>query len=100
MADVDEEVGELFLMEEEVTNEVLGAAIRRATVALKFVPVMMGSAFKNKGVQPLLNGVKDYLPTPAQVRASRPPRRPLVMRTTPRPPTTKTTTTTSPRSVR
>ncbi|GMI14777.1 hypothetical protein TrVE_jg7333 [Triparma verrucosa] len=64
LADVDDEIGELFLMEETPTVEQLKAGIRRATVACNFVPVFMGSAFKNKGVQPLLNGVVDYLPSP------------------------------------
>ncbi|CAM9446434.1 unnamed protein product [Sphacelaria rigidula] len=67
MADVDDEVGELFLMEEEVNDVILKAAIRRATVDLKFVPVLMGSAYKNKGVQLLLDGVVDYLPNPLEV---------------------------------
>jgi len=67
IADIDEEVGELFLMEEEVDVPTLKAAIRRQTIALKFVPVFMGSAFKNKGVQPALDGVNDYLPDPTQV---------------------------------
>ncbi len=67
LADADDEIGEKFLMEEEITNEELHAGIRRAVVALKFVPVFMGSAFKNKGVQPLLNGVIRYLPDPTQV---------------------------------
>ncbi len=68
LADVDEELGEKFLMEEEITPEILAAAIRRQTIALKFVPVFMGSAFKNKGVQPLLDGVRAYLPNPTEVR--------------------------------
>ncbi|CAM9928063.1 unnamed protein product, partial [Phaeothamnion confervicola] len=67
LADVDDEVGELFLSEEPVSDAVLKAAIRRATVAMRFVPVFMGSAFKNKGVQPLLDGVVDYLPAPPEV---------------------------------
>lgn len=66
VADVDEELGELFIMEEEPTVEQLKAAIRRCVLQLKFVPVFMGSAFKNKGVQPLLDGVGDYLPSPAE----------------------------------
>jgi len=51
LADVDDEVAELFLAEEDVPADVLQAAIRRATIGLSFVPVFMGSAFKNKGVQ-------------------------------------------------
>lgn len=66
VAEVDDELAEAYL-EEEVTTELLKAAIRRATIALKFSPVFMGSAFKNKAVQPLLDGVVDYLPNPKQV---------------------------------
>lgn len=68
LADVDEELGEKFLMEEEMTAEIVAGAIRRQTILLKFVPVFMGSAFKNKGVQPLLDGVRAYLPSPPEVR--------------------------------
>lgn len=64
LADVDDEIAEFFLMEEFPDNESLKKAIRRQTIACKFVPVFMGSAFKNKGVQPLLDGVTDYLPEP------------------------------------
>ena len=67
LADVDEEVADLFLAEEEPPLDVLRAAIRRRTIAREFVPVFMGSAFKNKGVHPLLDGVTHYLPSPTQV---------------------------------
>ena len=67
LADVDEEIADLFLAEEEPSEEVLRAAIRRQTVARAFVPVFMGSAFKNKGVHPLLDGVTAYLPAPTEV---------------------------------
>lgn len=66
LADVDEEVEELFIMEEEPSEEILRKAIRRCTIAHKFVPVFMGSAYKNKGVQPMLDGVADYLPNPTE----------------------------------
>lgn len=68
LADVDEQLGELFLMEEPIDEHALRAAIRRATISLHFVPIFMGSAYKNKGVQLLLDGVTDYLPSPAQVQ--------------------------------
>ena len=66
LAEVDDEVAELFLMEEEITGNILKDAVRRQTIAKTFVPVFMGSAFKNKGVQPLLDGVFDYLPSPSE----------------------------------
>jgi elongation factor G len=67
LAEVDDQIAELFLGEEEVPIEVLMESIRRQTIALKFVPVFMGSAFKNKGVQKLLDGVLAYLPNPSEV---------------------------------
>ncbi len=66
LADADDEIAELFLMEEIPDVDTLKAAMRRQTIACKFVPVFMGSAFKNKGVQPLLDGVIDYLPQPSE----------------------------------
>jgi elongation factor G len=68
LVDIDDEMGEMFLMEEEPTIDDIKAAIRRQTIAGKFVPVFMGSAYKNKGVQPLLDGVLNYLPAPTEVK--------------------------------
>jgi elongation factor G len=67
VADVDDELAEKFINEEPVSIEELRAAIRRATLALKMTPVMCGSAFRNKGVQLLLDGVVYYLPNPTEV---------------------------------
>lgn len=67
LADVDDEIAELFLDEKEPTPDQLKAAIRRATISLKFTPVFMGSALANKSVQPMLDGVVDYLPNPSEV---------------------------------
>jgi elongation factor G len=63
---LDDRVAEAML-EEKLTNELLHDAIRKATVANKLVPVFCGSAYKNKGVQLLLDGVQAYLPTPTEV---------------------------------
>jgi elongation factor G len=70
VADVDEQVGEKFLMEEAVSLEELKQGIRRATIANKLIPVAGGSAFKNKGVQYLLDAVVDYLPSPLDIPAA------------------------------
>jgi elongation factor G len=64
LADVDDAIGDLYLAEEEVTIADLVSAIRRATISLKFSPVFLGSAIKNTGVQPMLDGVCAYLPDP------------------------------------
>ncbi len=66
LADIDESIGEKFLMEQEPTLEEIKAATRKGVINLKLVPVFCGSAFKNKGVQLLLDAVLDYLPTPEE----------------------------------
>eukprot|EP01039_Chlorochromonas_danica_P004539 gene4537-4977_t len=66
LAEIDEEVGEIFLNDAVPTVEQIRQAIRRQTIACRFVPVCMGSAFKNKGVQLLLDAVNYYLPAPAE----------------------------------
>ena len=67
IADDDDAIAEKFLTEQEPTVEELHAAIRRVTIALKMTPVFIGSAYKNKGVQLLLDGVNMYLPNPTEV---------------------------------
>jgi len=67
----DEEVMEAYLEGQEPDEETLKRCIRKGTCNLSFVPVMLGSAFKNKGVQPLLDAVVDYLPSPSDVPAIR-----------------------------
>lgn len=64
LADHDEVIGEKFLMEEEPTLEEIRKAMRQGVIGLKIVPVFCGSAFKNKAVQPLMDAVLHYLPTP------------------------------------
>ncbi|WP_421121317.1 elongation factor G [Aquihabitans daechungensis] len=61
---VDDDILEKYLGDEEITEADLKVAIRKATLANQLVPVLTGSAFKNKGVQPLLDAVVDYLPSP------------------------------------
>jgi elongation factor G len=63
----DDELLELILEEAEVPQAILKAAIRKATLAIAMTPVLCGSSFKNKGVQPLLDAVLDYLPSPLDV---------------------------------
>ena len=65
----DEEMMEFYLEGTEPTEEQLFAAIRRATIAGNITPVLCGSAFKNKGVQPMLDAIVDYLPSPVDVPA-------------------------------
>jgi len=67
VSDYDDAIAEKYLEGEEITMNELKTAIRKATIALDLVPVIPGSAFKNKGVQPLLNAVVDYLPSPLEL---------------------------------
>jgi len=62
-----DELMEAMLEETEITDELVHEAIRRGTLALELAPVMIGSAYKNKGVQPLLDAVETYLPCPTDV---------------------------------
>ncbi len=64
VADKDEAIGELVIMDEPVPAATLKAAIRRLTISNEIIPVFGGSAFRNKGIQPILDGVIDYLPSP------------------------------------
>ncbi|MCP3966025.1 MAG: elongation factor G [Lentisphaerae bacterium] len=67
VAEVDEEIMEMFLEEKTPDDETLKKAIRRATLSSDIVPVACGSAFKNKGVQPLLDIVTEYMPSPLDI---------------------------------
>ena len=68
VSEVDDLLAEKFLADEPISNAELQAAIRRATIGLKMTPVMCGSAYKNKGVQTLLDAVALYLPNPSEVK--------------------------------
>ncbi len=67
LADHDEALMEKFVVEDEPTPEEMRRAIRRATLAGEGVPVLLGSAFKNKAIQPLLDAIVNYLPAPTDV---------------------------------
>ncbi len=67
LAETDDEIMEAYLAEEEIPGEKIHAAIRKATIALKLVPVLCGSALKNKGIQPLLDAIGNFLPSPADI---------------------------------
>ncbi len=69
LCDIDEEMGTAFLEETPITIVMIKQAIRRQTIANRFVPVVGGSAFKNKGVQYLVDAVIDYLPSPIDIPA-------------------------------
>ncbi|GHV77422.1 elongation factor G 2 [Spirochaetia bacterium] len=63
-----DDLAEKFLGGEDISEELIHQAIRKGTLAEQFVPVMMGSAYKNKGIQPLLDAVGNYLPNPTEVK--------------------------------
>ena len=67
VADADEKVLAKYLNNEKITTEELIQGLRKATISLKIMPVLCGTAFKNKGVQPLLDAIIDYLPSPLDV---------------------------------
>ncbi len=67
LADVDDTLMEKYLNGEEITEEEIKAALRKGTLEMKITPVLCGSAFKNKGVQMLLDAIVDYLPSPLDI---------------------------------
>jgi elongation factor G len=69
LADKDDLIMEKYLAGQEIEKNELTRAVRRATIDLKIVPILCGSALRNKGIQPLLDGIVDYLPSPPDVPA-------------------------------
>ena len=69
VVEIDEEAMEAYLEGDEPSNEKIMELIRKGTIANEFVPILCGTAFKNKGVQPLLDAVVDYLPSPVEIDA-------------------------------
>jgi elongation factor G len=67
LAETDDDLMEAYLAEEEIAPQMIIAAIRKATINLDLVPVLCGSALKNRGIQPLLDAIIDYLPSPLDV---------------------------------
>ena len=68
LSNFDDDLMELYIQDLEISPEFLQGAIRKATISNSLVPVLCGSAFKNKGVQPLLDAVVDYLPSPVDIK--------------------------------
>ena len=68
-ADYDDELMEMYLDEQEIPHERIAQSLHRATLDLKVTPILCGSAFKNKGVQPLLDAIVELLPSPLEVPA-------------------------------
>jgi elongation factor G len=69
VADVDDTLMEKYVHGEQVTVDEIRAAVRKGTIAIKFVPVLCGAAFKNKGIQQLLDAIVEYLPSPLDIPA-------------------------------
>ena len=69
VADIDDDIAELYLDDKEIPTELLMSAIRKATIKLMMVPVLCGAAYKNKGIQLLLDAIVDYLPSPKDLGA-------------------------------
>ncbi len=67
IAEVDEDIMSKFIHDEQITKDGLKTAIRKATIKARFIPIACGSALKNKGVQPLLDAICDFLPSPLDV---------------------------------
>jgi elongation factor G len=67
LSEIDERLMEKYLGDEKISREQIQAAIRAGTLSMKIVPVLCGASFKNKGVQPLLDAVVDYLPSPLDI---------------------------------
>jgi elongation factor G len=67
IADADDDIAMKFLEGEEITEEEIKAAIKKGTLAMELIPMILGTSFKNKGVQTMLDAVVDYLPAPTEV---------------------------------
>ena len=67
LSEIDDDIMEAYLSETEISTESIKSAIRKGTTGLHFVPVLCGSALRNKGIQPLLDAIVDYLPSPLEV---------------------------------
>ena len=71
ISEVNDDIMEKYLMGQDISKEDLNAAVRKATIAKQIVPVFCGSALKNKGIQPLLDGIELYMPSPLDIPAIR-----------------------------
>ncbi len=67
LSDIDDEMAEAYLAEQEISEDFLKQVIRKLTLSCQFIPVLCGSSFKNKGVQPLLDAIVDFLPSPLDI---------------------------------